>query len=426
MFRNPHFALIGAALLFLLTACSRDSRTPLVIYSPHGRDLLSLFEHRFEALHPDIDVRWLDMGSQDVYDRVRSERANPQADIWFGGPSLILAAAARDSLLDCSRPAWAAAIPARARGTGDCYFAAYETPVVFLYPEKVVRAEDAPQDWDDLLDPKWTGKIIIRDPLASGTMRAVFGFIIERGLNQTGDTAAGFAWLRRRPPAEGGGGRERESPGGARAGMDALGGPAGAREGTRGGQRSLSGFLEIQAIEKRWGHGMTVGPITLDIARGEILALLGPSGSGKTTMLRLLAGFETADGGRIAVATEDVTNVPPARRRCGMVFQHYALFPHLDVGQNVGFGLPGSNARDAKVTAVLNLVDLSGFERRKVHELSGGQQQRVALARALAPEPRVLLLDEPLSNLDPTLRERTRRELRQLIKRVGSTTLFVT
>jgi len=196
-FRIPNSALILAALLLTLTACSRDHRTPLVIYSPHGRDLLSLFEHRFEALHPDIDVRWLDMGSQDVYDRVRSERANPQADVWFGGPSLILAPAAHDSLLDCARPAWAGAIPARARGAGDCYFAAYETPVVFLYPEKVVRAEDAPQDWDDLLDPKWTGKIIIRDPLASGTMRAVFGFIIERGLNQTGDTAAGFAWLRR-------------------------------------------------------------------------------------------------------------------------------------------------------------------------------------------------------------------------------------
>jgi iron(III) transport system substrate-binding protein len=184
-------------LLFFVSACSRDHRTPLVVYSPHGRDLLSLFEHRFEALHPDIDVRWLDMGSQDVYDRVRSERANPQADIWFGGPSLILAPAARDSLLDCHRPAWADAIPARGRGTGDCYFATYETPVVFLYPEKVVRAEDAPQDWDDLLDPKWKGKIIIRDPLASGTMRAVFGFIIERGLTQTGDTGAGFAWLRR-------------------------------------------------------------------------------------------------------------------------------------------------------------------------------------------------------------------------------------
>ena len=188
----------------------------------------------------------------------------------------------------------------------------------------------------------------------------------------------------------------------------------------------MSGFLEIQGIEKRWTHDVTVGPISLDIARGEILALLGPSGSGKTTMLRLLAGFETADGGRIAVANEDVTSVPPAQRRFGMVFQHYALFPHLNVGENVGFGLQSSPDKDAKIGAALALVDLAGFERRTVHELSGGQQQRVALARALAPEPRVLLLDEPLSNLDPALRERTRHELREVIKRVGTTTVFVT
>ena len=191
----------------------------------------------------------------------------------------------------------------------------------------------------------------------------------------------------------------------------------------------MSGFLEIRAIEKRWSDDVTVGPITLDIARGEILALLGPSGSGKTTMLRLLAGFEAADAGRIAVANEDVTAVPAARRRFGMVFQHYALFPHLDVGDNVGFGLHGAGRTEqqaAKIAAALALVDLAGFERRKVHELSGGQQQRVALARALAPEPRVLLLDEPLSNLDPALRERTRRELRQVIKRIGITTVFVT
>ena len=190
MFRNT-------VLLLFLAACSRDSRTPLVIYSPHGRDLLTLFEHRFEALHPDIDVRWLDMGSQDVYDRVRSERANPQADVWFGGPSLILAQAAGDSLLDCHRPVWADAIPPRGRGPGDCYFAAYETPAVFLYAEKVVKPEDAPQDWDDLLAPKWKGKLIIRDPLASGTMRAVFGLIMLRAQKQPGDTASGFAWLRR-------------------------------------------------------------------------------------------------------------------------------------------------------------------------------------------------------------------------------------
>jgi ABC-type Fe3+/spermidine/putrescine transport system ATPase subunit len=148
-------------------------------------------------------------------------------------------------------------------------------------------------------------------------------------------------------------------------------------------------------------------------------------------MLRLLAGFETADAGRIAVANEDVTSMPPARRRFGMVFQHYALFPHLNVGENVAFGLQGRGSGErgavaAKVTAALALVDLAGYERRRVHELSGGQQQRVALARALAPEPRVLLLDEPLSNLDPTLRERTRRELRHVIKRIGITSVFVT
>src|SRR5262245_7030179 len=172
--------------------------------------------------------------------------------------------------------------------------------------------------------------------------------------------------------------------------MDALVGPA--RPGHRG--QTVSAFLRIEGVEKRWARDVTVGPITLDIARGEILALLGPSGSGKTTMLRLLAGFEAADAGRIAVAGEDVTAVPPARRRFGMVFQHYALFPHLDVGENVGFGLPKSADRDARIATTLGLVDLGGFERRHVHELSGGQQQRVALARALAPEPRVLLLDE--------------------------------
>jgi iron(III) transport system substrate-binding protein len=195
--KPTHHALRTTYILLIITACSGDNRTPLVIYSPHGRDLLTLFENRFEALRPDVDVRWLDMGSQDVYDRVRSERANPQADVWFGGPSLILAPAASDSLLDCHRPAWADAIVPRGQGAGDCYFAVYETPVAFLYAERVVSAAEAPQDWDDLLDPKWKDKIIIRDPLASGTMRATFGLIIERGLKTTGDTGAGFAWLRR-------------------------------------------------------------------------------------------------------------------------------------------------------------------------------------------------------------------------------------
>jgi ABC-type Fe3+/spermidine/putrescine transport system ATPase subunit len=190
----------------------------------------------------------------------------------------------------------------------------------------------------------------------------------------------------------------------------------------------VTAFVGLDGVRKRWSPAVTVGPVSLAIARGEIVALLGPSGSGKTTVLRLLAGFETPDAGRIAIEGEDVTALPPARRRCGMVFQHYALFPHLDVGANVAFGLGhlARARRERQVAASLELVELAGFERRKPDELSGGQQQRVALARALAPEPRVLLLDEPLSNLDPTLRERTRRELRALIKRVGITTLFVT
>ena len=185
-------------------------------------------------------------------------------------------------------------------------------------------------------------------------------------------------------------------------------------------------FLSIDELRVRFSEAVAVGPVSLGIERGEILALLGPSGSGKTTLLRMLAGFETPDAGRVRVEGEDVTAVPPAARRFGMVFQHYALFPHLDVGDNVAFGLPKGPGRDAQVAEALALVDLAGFERRKVQELSGGQQQRVALARALAPHPRVLLLDEPLSNLDPALRERTRRELRDVIGRVGITTVFVT
>jgi ABC-type Fe3+/spermidine/putrescine transport system ATPase subunit len=185
-------------------------------------------------------------------------------------------------------------------------------------------------------------------------------------------------------------------------------------------------FLRVDNIQVRFSDTVTVGPVSLEIERGEILALLGPSGSGKTTLLRMLAGFETPDGGRVLVESDDVTAASPASRRFGMVFQHYALFPHLDVGENVAFGLAKGSDRGAQVAGALGLVDLAGFERRKVQELSGGQQQRVAVARALAPHPRVLLLDEPLSNLDPSLRERTRRELRDVIGRVGITTVFVT
>lgn len=189
-------------------------------------------------------------------------------------------------------------------------------------------------------------------------------------------------------------------------------------------------FLQLDELTKSFDGTTAVDHLSLTIKRGELLALLGPSGSGKTTTLRLLAGFEVPDAGRVAVEGEDVTSVEPVARRFGMVFQHYALFPHLDVGENVAFGLESLGVRghelSGRVGRALGLVDLAGFERRRIGQLSGGQQQRVALARALAPEPRVLLLDEPLSNLDPALRERTRREIRDLIRRVGITTVFVT
>jgi len=189
-------------------------------------------------------------------------------------------------------------------------------------------------------------------------------------------------------------------------------------------------FLRLEGLTKRFDGTVAVDHLSLSLERGEMLALLGPSGSGKTTTLRLLAGFEVPDSGRVWVEGEDVTGVDPAARRFGMVFQHYALFPHLDLGENVAFGLESLGMRgdelERRVARALALVDLSGFERRRISQLSGGQQQRVALARALAPEPRVLLLDEPLSNLDPALRERTRREIRELIHRVGITTVLVT
>jgi ABC-type Fe3+/spermidine/putrescine transport system ATPase subunit len=189
-------------------------------------------------------------------------------------------------------------------------------------------------------------------------------------------------------------------------------------------------FLRLEGLTKRFDGTVAVDSLSLALERGEMLALLGPSGSGKTTTLRLLAGFETPDAGRVWVENEDVTTVEPVARRFGMVFQHYALFPHLDVGANVAFGLESLRIRggelDQRVARALALVDLAGFERRRIAQLSGGQQQRVALARALAPEPRVLLLDEPLSNLDPSLRERTRGEIRELIRRVGITTVLVT
>lgn len=189
-------------------------------------------------------------------------------------------------------------------------------------------------------------------------------------------------------------------------------------------------FLELDRLTRVFAGTAAVRELSIGVAEHEIVTLLGPSGCGKTTTLRMIAGFEHPDSGRVVLESRDITGLAPQKRGFGMVFQHYALFPHLSVGANVAFGLEtaghSKQGIDDRVTRALDLVRLPGIEHRSVGSLSGGQQQRVALARALAPEPRVLLLDEPLSNLDAALREQTRRELRTLVKEIGITTVYVT
>ena len=188
--------------------------------------------------------------------------------------------------------------------------------------------------------------------------------------------------------------------------------------------------LSLQGVTKAYGQTLAVAGVSLDVAKGECIALLGPSGCGKTTTLRMVAGFLTPDSGRITLAGRDITRDPPNRRNIGMVFQAYALFPHMSVAGNVGFGLEmrGVARADAagRIAAALDMVGLSAMADRYPSQLSGGQQQRVALARALVIEPDLLLLDEPLSNLDAGLRAEMRAEIASLRRRLGITTLFVT
>ncbi|HOD73320.1 MAG TPA: ABC transporter ATP-binding protein [Candidatus Bipolaricaulis anaerobius] len=187
-------------------------------------------------------------------------------------------------------------------------------------------------------------------------------------------------------------------------------------------------MLEVRGLTKRFGEVTAVADFSLAVADGETVALLGPSGCGKTTVLRIIAGLEQPDAGQVLLAGRDATDWPPERRGVGLVFQSYALFPHLSVEANVAYGLRFRRGVDrvARVEELLSLVGLSGYERRKPHQLSAGQQQRVALARALAPEPGILLLDEPLSALDAALRKELRGELRAILGKLGITVVYVT
>src|SRR5215211_7309043 len=193
--------------------------------------------------------------------------------------------------------------------------------------------------------------------------------------------------------------------------------------------------LRVRGLEKRYGDVEVLRGIDLDAQRGEFLALLGPSGCGKTTTLRVVAGFERPHAGSIEIGGDRVCDatsnagrwVPPEGRRVGMVFQDYALFPHLSVARNVAFGLPrNASNRETRVSSALAMVGLAGMGERTPDQLSGGQQQRVALARALAPEPEVILLDEPFSNLDADLRATVREDVRQILREAGMTAVLVT
>jgi len=189
-------------------------------------------------------------------------------------------------------------------------------------------------------------------------------------------------------------------------------------------------MLEVHGAAVRFGELTALAGVDLSVADGEVVAVLGASGSGKTTLLRAVAGLQALDAGRVLWDGMDLARVPPHRRGFGLVFQDFALFPHLDVGRNVEFGLRmqgvGRAERRRRSAAALAQVELAGMERRKAGTLSGGQAQRVALARALAPGPRLLLFDEPLGSLDRTLRERLTGELRSLLSTLGVTALYVT
>src|SRR5947209_408273 len=195
-------ATILVMLAFILTAlaCNRSGNTnrrALLIYTPHGQDMLRDFITRYKQQNPDVDVQFLDMGSREILERLRAERNRPQADLWWGAAHTTFQAAAEENLLSPYKPTWANQIPADSRDTQDRWYATYATPEVIVYNTDAVRAEDAPHDWDDVLDPKWRDKVLIRNPNPSDSMRAIFGGMICRFYKDTNSPERGYAWLRK-------------------------------------------------------------------------------------------------------------------------------------------------------------------------------------------------------------------------------------
>ena len=191
------YIVVAGILAFGLLGYSAwgKSDKKVIVYSPHGGDILGQFEDLFEKKYPDIDVEWMDMGSQDVLDRIRSERENPHGDIWWGAPSTMFMNAAKEGLLQPYRPTWADAVDEKFKDKDDFWYGTYLTPEVIAYNSQRLKKSEAPKDWDELLGPKWKDTIIIRYPLASGTMRAIYSAMIWRFYKESGDTAEGYEWL---------------------------------------------------------------------------------------------------------------------------------------------------------------------------------------------------------------------------------------
>jgi iron(III) transport system substrate-binding protein len=198
--RRKLFALLITSLLVLHPACGSrgtSARKSLLIYTPHGQDLLKDFVARYKGAYPDVDVQFLDMGSRDVLERLRAERNRPQADLWWGAAHTTFQTAADENLLAAYRPTWADKVPTDERDLQDRWYGTYETPEVIVYNSELVKAEDAPKDWDEVLDEKWRDKVLIRNPNPSDSMRAIFGAMIWRFYKETNSPAGGYDWLKK-------------------------------------------------------------------------------------------------------------------------------------------------------------------------------------------------------------------------------------
>jgi iron(III) transport system substrate-binding protein len=188
--------LTVAISLLIFSQCNNNKKEKLVIYSPHGKEMLGEFEKSFEAKHPNVDVVWLDMGSQEVFDRISTESKNPQADIWWGAPSTMFTRAEKAGLLEPYKPTWSENIPAFAKSKNDFWYGTFSTPQVIAYNNKTVSQDKAPKDWNEIVSPQWKGKVVLRNPMASGTLRAIFSAMLEQSIKNTGNEDAGWNWLK--------------------------------------------------------------------------------------------------------------------------------------------------------------------------------------------------------------------------------------